>query len=385
MNTDDNIKIKIDTPKIDPTRHVNQILKHMVDVGGSDAFFLTGDKVWISRYSKKIPIVNRILDKKDLEGIIAYITKSPASIAKLGKGEKVDHAYEIKEKVKTEDGFEVKRLRFRINAIQSRRSGVTGITITCRTIPSEPPKASDLGVEQKMIDLVKYSKQGLVLVSGGTGHGKSTLMASLLAEAITSEDGNHNLVTIESPVEFTFDTLYKPSSFCTQIQVGKGQGVDTFSDGVENALRMAPSIIEIGETRDRGTAIAALDASNTGHLVLTTLHANTAAGTIDRYVSLFDTDSEKQRAANNLINETKLIVSQRLVPTIDGKRTAIREYIYLNKEVREFILEDTSNITQRVSLAVEKFGHSMLKDIQLKLDQNIISEEEARKLRYSYE
>lgn len=385
MNAEDNIAVKIDTPKIDPTRHVDQILMKMVEVGGSDAFFITGDKIWISRYSKKLPIVNRVLDKKDIEGIIAHITKSPAAIAKLGKGERVDHAYEIKIRKQTETGIKLERYRFRVNAVTTRRSGSTGITITCRTIPSEPPKASDLGVEQRMIDLVKYSKQGLVLVSGGTGHGKSTLMASLLAEAITSVDGNHNLVTIESPVEFTFETLEKPSSFCSQIQVGNGQGVDTFGEGVENALRMAPTIVEIGETRDLATAEAALNASNTGHLVLTTLHANTAAGSIDRFVSLFNSDSEKSRAANNLINETKLIVSQRLVPTIDGKRTAIREYIFLDKAVRQFILEDISNITQRVQMAVKKYGRSMLDDIQEKVDNKIISEEEANKLRYTYE
>lgn len=375
--------LKVNEPILTGAMHLDKILMHMANNDGSDTYFLTNDPVWMSIQGKKRLVLDRKLGRKEMESIITHITDTSASIGKLGKGEQVNHAYEIKEKETINNKIVTKRFRFRVNAVTTTKSGSTGMSITVRTIPTTPPLVSTLGVEDSIIEVFKKSKQGLILVSGATGSGKSTLLASLIRECLACPDGHHHLVTIESPVEFVFDDVPKPSSLVSQIQVD--QGVACFADGVINSLRMAPTMIEIGETRDKETAQAAIDASNTGHLVMTTLHSNTAAATVERYVSLFSTDSERRKAKIDLINETKLIISQALVPTVDGKRTAIKEYIILNKEIRDFLYEDLELMTKRMGEAVQRWGHPMSKDIKAKLDAGLISKEQADRLLYNYE
>ncbi len=374
--------IKIAEPVLIGELHLDKILMHMVKHGGSDTFFLTEDPIWMSLLGKKEIVLDRRLSKKDVESFISYITNTTASIGKLGKGERINHAYEIKIKKEDENKRRiVERHRFRINAVTTTKNGTTGIAITARTIPTTPPSASSLGVEQEIIDVFKKSKKGLILVSGATGSGKSTLLASLISECLMDIDGNHHLVTIESPVEFIFDDIKKPSSLVNQLQVG--QGIESFHEGVVNSLRMAPTMIEIGETRDAETAEAAIDASNTGHLVLTTLHANSASATVERFVSLCKGQEKKARI--DLVSETKMIITQQLVPTIDGKRTAIKEFLIFNREIREFLFEDLDNLTRRVGEAVRKWGQPMEKDIIRKRDMGVISDKVAEVLLYNYE
>ncbi|MEZ9709234.1 type IV pilus twitching motility protein PilT [Vibrio breoganii] len=368
------------TSRIDGNLHFDQILEHMVKHNASDAFIMIGDKIWMNINKLKHPVTPRSLQQKEVESIITKAVGSTAAVGRIGSGERIDSVYEISQQVIENDIPTKTRQRFRINGVQTTTNAQATIGITIRKIESTPPTVEQIQVEQNIVDITMSSRKGLVLVAGATGSGKSTLMAALISHSIAQPDGHHHVVSIGHPIEYVYNDCPRPTSIVNQIQVGAGFGVNSFSEGLENAMRMAPTIIEVGETRDKGTAEASLAASNTGHLVYTTLHANTVASIVERFLSFFESDAAKKRALFNLIEETRVFIAQDLAKTVDGKVTAVKEYLILTDEVRDFLYTDTSNITKTVSEAVNKWGQSFAQDIQAKLDDGIISEREALRL-----
>ncbi|PJF38600.1 MAG: defect in organelle trafficking protein DotB (ATPase), partial [Phototrophicales bacterium] len=225
----------------------------------------------------------------------------------LGKSTPIDTSLEFMRSV---DGGSPERLRFRVNAVSCLRKGRRSITITLRSIPTTPPTYQTLGVEDEIIEACLKSSQGICLVAGATGHGKSTLLASILRGLLEVNEGAENLVTIEHPIEFVYDDVNKGSALVTQMEVGRD--IASFSKGVENALRMAPTTILIGESRDQETITKTIEAGNTGHLAYSTLHANSVSASIARMVSACDVEIQNKIKVD-LIDALKLIVAQRLL------------------------------------------------------------------------
>ena len=207
--------------------------------------------------------------------------------------------------------------RFRLNIFRQR--GQVGLV--ARLIPIRFPTAEELGLPPSLLTLV-MQKRGLVLVTGATGSGKSTTLAALIHHRNLNTRGH--ILTIEDPIEFVHD-----HQGCVMTQREVGVDTASFAAGLKSALRQAPDVILIGEMRDLETVEAALHFSETGHLVLGTLHANNANQAVERFLNFFPGELHPQIYAQLALN-IRGIVSQRLVPRADGAGRAAAIEVMLN-------------------------------------------------------
>lgn len=207
--------------------------------------------------------------------------------------------------------------RFRVNAfVQQGRAGCV-----LRTITTDIPEFDKLGLPPVLKDVV-LSKNGLVIVVGGTGSGKSTTLASMLG--VRNKETRGHIVTIEDPVEYVH-----PHRGCLITQREVGVDTETWHSALKNTLRQAPDVILIGEIRDRDTMEYAVQFAETGHLCLSTLHANSANQALDRVINLFPQEKREQVLMDLSLN-LKAIISQRLVIKPDGKGRVAAMEIMLN-------------------------------------------------------
>lgn len=215
--------------------------------------------------------------------------------------------------------------RFRINIFIQRNE----VGIVARNIVTTIPNWQDLNLPKVLLDVV-MEKRGLLLFIGGTGSGKSTSLAALI-DYRNSNSGGH-IITIEDPVEYVHK---HKKSIINQREVG----VDTRSwhAALKSTLRQAPDVILIGEIRDRETMEHALAFAETGHLAISTLHANNSNQALDRIVNFF-TEERRQQLLMDLSSNIRAFVSQRLIPTVDGKRTAAIEILLGTPTISELIL-----------------------------------------------
>ncbi len=217
------------------------------------------------------------------------------------------------------------RCRFRVNIFQQRGS----FSIVMRVIPHEIPTFESLNVPPQLTDICNI-RNGIVLVTGPTGSGKSSTLAAVIDRI--NEIKSYHIVTIEDPIEFLH-----PHKKCTINQREVGSDTKDFASALRAALRQAPKVILVGEMRDLETAEIALEAAETGHLVLSTLHTIDASKTIDRIIGLYPKNEEKI-IRMRLAQTFRYIISQRLVPRADGKgRIAAVEILKSNPRTREYI------------------------------------------------
>jgi defect-in-organelle-trafficking protein DotB len=228
-----------------------------------------------------------------------------------------------------------------------------------------------MNLPQVLLDTLK-PEQGVVYITGATGSGKSTLLAAIIRDIAEDPDSNRKILTYEAPIEFVYDTVEKTSSVVSQSEIPRH--LPNFASGVRNALRRKPRLILVGEARDAETIGAVMEAAMTGHPVYTTLHSNGVAETMRRLVMTFPSE-ERQGRTIDIIETIRVVISQRLVPTIDGKRVALREYLIFNEKVRDALLEvESVNITAAVRAMVRSQGQTMAADAKKKFDDGLITE-----------
>lgn len=255
--------------------------------------------------------------------------------------------------------------RYRVNVFMQRQYPA----LVIRRIVTRIPSFEELRLPKILQDL-SMEERGMILVTGMTGSGKSTTLASMIDYRNENEQGH--IITIEDPIEYFH---HHKKSIVTQREVG----VDTESYAVamKNALRQRPDVILVGEIRDREVMEQALTSSETGHLCLSTLHTNNAYQAIERIVNLFPEDYHAQIRLNLSLN-LKAIISQRLVPGVNGELVLAMEIMLNQGIVRELIQEGKINkikdiMEQNVSSGMCTFDHSLLASYQA----GLISEETA--------
>jgi twitching motility protein PilT len=245
---------------------------------------------------------------------MSLMRDNPDAAAQLSKYRTADLSYALPGKC-----------RFRVNVFQQRNS----YSIVMRVIPHTVPTFEDLRLPQQLAGIADI-RNGVVLLTGPTGSGKTSTLAAIIDRI--NETKAYHIVTIEDPIEFLH--THKKSTI-NQREVGSD--TKDFASALRAALRQAPKVILVGEMRDLETAEIALEAAETGHLVLSTLHTIDASKTIDRIIGLYP-KNEERIIRTRLAQTFRFIVSQRLIPTADGKgRVAAVEILKSNPRTREYI------------------------------------------------
>jgi twitching motility protein PilU len=293
---------------------ITPYLKLMVEKEASDLFLTTDSPVKVKMEGKASSVGKTILTG-ELTKAAAYGIMNDKQIAEFEDRMECDFAIPLGDQA-----------RFRVNVFRQR--GEVGMVL--RRIPNEIPTIAQLGVPDILQELI-MNKRGLILMVGATGSGKSTTLAAMINHR--NENMAGHILTIEDPVEFSHPNL---KAIVNQREVG----VDTqsYANALKASLREAPDVILIGEIRDRTTMEAALELANTGHLAISTLHANNANQAMERVINMFPQDMHKQLFMDLSLN-IRAVVSQRLVLGVDGKRTAAIEILVNTPHIQELILK----------------------------------------------
>ena len=266
-----------------------------------------------------MPIKFRQLSDTELETYITEVLTAKQK-ERLAEGHDLDFSY-----VGEESG------RFRVNVFRKE----TGIGAVFRHIPGDVPTLDDLKVPPILKKFCDYH-QGMVLVTGSTGTGKSTTLAAMIDHL--NETRNLNIISLEDPIEFVH-----PSKNCQVIQRELGTHVKSFADGVRSAMREDPDVILVGELRDAETITMAMTAAETGHLVLGTLHTTGAVKTIDRIIDALPGELREQ-TKGFLSMSLKAVVTQVLVKTPDGRgRRAVLEILVNSRAIAKLIMTDQTH------------------------------------------
>lgn len=259
------------------------------------------------------------------------------------------------------------RCRFRVNVLGQKGS----MAIVLRRLTSKVPTIQDLGLPDVFYEMSK-EKFGLILVTGATGTGKTTSLAALI-DNINLLNRKH-IVTLEDPIEYVHE-----HKLGTINQRELGLDFDTFASGLRAALRQAPKVILVGEIRDRETISIALEAAETGHLVLGTLHTSDTGQTINRIIGMFELQEERL-IRSRLAESLKFIVSQRLLSKIGGGRVPAFEILKSNMRIKEVILNGESDEKSFYSIVESGDAYGMItfdKYLANLFYDNIVSEEMA--------
>lgn len=245
--------------------------------------------------------------------------------------------------------------RYRVNIYKQRGS----IAMAFRLVDTKVPSAESLGVPQSVIDLYQ-KKRGLVLVTGPTGSGKSTTLASLIDKINNNREAH--VITLEDPIEYLHS---HNRSIVNQREIGLDSL--SYAHALRAALREDPDVILVGEMRDFETISVAITAAETGHLVLSTLHTIGAASTVDRVIDVFP-PHQQQQIRVQLANVLEAVISQQLIPTADGHgRVAAFEVLHTNPAVRNLIREGKTHQLTSVMQTNRKAGMITMDDALLQL------------------
>jgi defect-in-organelle-trafficking protein DotB len=341
------------------------------ELGASDITFQTNEPIFAEINGRLHRLTKRRISNAEVSELLNAIY-GPNGTTQILSGHDVDTHYEFRPNRSS-------RFRFRVNGTGCQVEGHSGLQLTLRTIPTYPPDLSSMGLPQAILDAIA-PEDGVVYVTGATGSGKSTLLASIIKEIVQHPDSHRKVLTYEAPIEFVYDMIDKPTAIVSQSEIPRH--LPSFAAGVRNALRRKPRLILVGESRDMETMAAVLEAAMTGHPVYTTLHSNGVAEVVRRLVGTFPSDERGGRAID-ILETIRLVIWQKLVPTVDGKRVALREYLVFSEEVRdELLATNLDNITSTVRRLVSEKGQSMLVEAKQKFEAGIISERQYKVLEH---
>ncbi len=332
---------------------ITEWLKTLASQGGSDLYLSTGAPPCAKFQGQLKPIDSEIMQPGDIKDI-AYEIMDETQTAEFEQELEMNLAMSI-----SGSG------RFRVNIFLQRNE----VAIVARNIVAEIPNWQDLRLPEILTDVV-MRKRGLVLFVGATGSGKSTSLAALIDYRNSNSSGH--IVTIEDPVEYVHN---HKKSIINQREVG----VDTrnWHNALKNTLRQAPDVILIGEIRDRETMEHAIAFAETGHLCISTLHANNANQALDRIINFFPEERRAQLLMDLSLN-IQCFVSQRLIPTVDGKRCAAIEIMLGTPMIADLILKGDIDGIKEVMEKSENIGMKTFDGALFELyREGLISEDEA--------
>ncbi len=332
--------------------HLTPHLELMVEKEASDLFLTANSPVKIKIEGKIISVGKTILTHETTNKI-AHSVMNKEQEAIFKETLECDFAIALKDSD-----------RFRVNVFRQRGH----VSMVLRRIQSKIPTIEELGFPEILTEM-SLLKRGLILMVGATGSGKSTTLAAMVNHR--NQNSADHILTIEDPIEFSHQNI---KSIINQREVG----VDTksYANALKASLREAPDVILVGEIRVRETMEAALELSNTGHLALSTLHANNAGQAIERVINMFPQSMHKQLLMDLSLN-VRGIISQRLVKAKDGKRCAALEILVMTPHIQDLILKGD---IEEIKIAMEESGkkgmqtfdtalHNLYKEGRIELEE----------------
>ena len=326
----------------------------------------TGHPVWVGIHGRNYRATHRSLDEGEFASIVNHLYAADG-MARLQGGKDLDTSYAISIDRST-------RLRFRLNATPTRTSRRDGGNVVLRPISDLPPTLEEQLVEPGILEAYRPG-QGMVIVSGGTGSGKSTLIAGMTVAKLRDPDGHYNIVEGAAPVEFLLERVRGASSTMNQSEIPRD--MESFAAFIRGCMRREPTDIIVGECRDSETMGAAVQAAISGHVLTTTVHANDVALTMQRIASLCPA-GERDNLISAVAQSLRLVINQRLAQSVNGKRTALREYLVFDSRLRgRFLASDPSEWPALTRRAVDEQGQSYAKAIDRALAEGRISEQVA--------
>jgi len=345
---------------------LNALLQWAFGLGASRIAFSTGKPVKLRVHGRNRFVTQRSLDEGEIADVANHLYGSDG-IARLQNGSDFDVAYEIAVSRTT-------RLRFRLNATPTRTARHFGVNIVLRPIANLPPSLAEQSVEAGILEACR-PKNGMVLVGGSVGSGKSTLIAGMTVAKLLDPHGHYDIVEGAAPIEFLLERIKSPSSSIDQTEIPRD--LPTFEAFIRGCWRREPTDIIVGECRDGPTMAASVNAAMAGSALTTTIHVNSVKLTVQRVISLLPAD-ERANLVDALGQSLRLVINQRLVPSADGKRTALREFLVFDAALRRRMQQaDPSEWPDLAQRALDGQGQSYPAAIRAALEQGRITEQTA--------
>lgn len=304
-------------------------LTMLIDVEGADLHLKSNSPIRARVKSDIVLLSKETVDAESMLSLVKILTGDEFENFKITK--EYDSAYSLN-----------KEYRFRVNIFMH----LDGYAVAFRLIPSRIKTIDELHLPKALHKLI-HLRRGLVLITGTTGSGKSTTLATIIEEI--NKTYHRHIITIEDPIEYVHNDA---QSIVEQREVGTH--TNSFADALRAAMREDPDIIVVGEIRDLATAESILQAVNTGHLVFSTVHTLDARETIDRLIAIFPTE-EQNRVRETLAATLEAILSQRLIKGIDGNMVPAMEMMFKSPQIKELIRSKRDN---EITDALEKEGIS---------------------------
>lgn len=318
--------------KEDNNMEIQDLLEMAVKRKASDVHLMVGAYPTLRINGNLEPVTNAPTPTPENTEKLVLSLVSPEQKEMLLTNKELDFSFALGELV-----------RFRVNAFYQKGY----LSASLRLIPTVIPTMEELHLPKTLGKLTKLM-QGFILVTGPTGHGKSTTIAAMINQI--NEERNTHIVTIEDPIEYVYPSR---KSLIAQREMH----LDTFSWDIalRSALREDPDVLLIGEMRDYETIEAAINIAETGHLVFASLHTNSASQTIDRIVGVFP-ETQQQQVRIQLASVIEAVISQRLVPSIDGERYPATEIMMATPAVRNVIREGKAHLLDNIIQTSSEIG-----------------------------
>jgi defect-in-organelle-trafficking protein DotB len=342
----------------------DEILVWAAANGASDVKLAPGRPIWARFHGVWKLITNHVIQGEEIAALLNHTARTHAAHGHVtgGSGD-FDYHYDII----TGRG---ERRRFRANATACNDDVQTGVEITLRTIEPDPPSVKDISTPEEIVGAC-LPQNGIVLVTGKMGSGKSTTIAALLRLILETEP--RSVATYESPIEYDLSGVENIGPL-SQSEIPRQ--FPSFASAGRNATRRATDVALVGESRDRETMRSALELAEIGSAVYTTVHTMTVAQTPARIINMFDPD-ERQMITATLFSAVRAIVHQRLLPKVGGGRVAIYEWLFFDRALGEALATaPIHSLTDRLSAIVDEQGRSLLVDAREKFEAGLIEEQD---------
>lgn len=292
------------------------------------------------------------------------------------RGNCIDFAYSIKGEQNQSS------LRFRVNATTFTQVGAAGWQMTLRCLPGLPPDFSQFNLDPEVAHTMLGSKQGLILVTGATGSGKSTLISSILRQSLETKE-NRVVYTFEDPIEYVYDEV-ETKGINRVIQQDPKQMGESYSQSIFRATKRRPTEIFIGEARDKETIEQAINAALSGHLTYSTVFGNGCADVVKRMLNVFDVEDRNSYMVD-LISTLRIVVGMKRVEGERGVRVALFETLIMDDDLVDRLIEGgLEHLSLNINQTLKSRGMDFVADAERKRNAGLISERTFKHLQRQY-